>query len=190
MTSPRPRDVLLAKAIDYYAEHGVGDTSLRTLAASIGTSQRMLHYHFGSREDLLAAVIEAVVADQIATLDRLFAEVDDPFEAGRRNWEAAAASAQTFGPLFFELASHAMHGRPYAAGLGEVVVARHVAAFRRAFETVTDAGHAEVLARLTLGVGQGVLFQLLLDGNRPAADAAVAELTEMVRTRIESGDER
>jgi len=39
-------------------------------------------------------------------------------------------------------------------------------------------------------VGQGVLFQLLLDGDRPAADAAVAELTEMVRTRLESGDVR
>ena len=80
--------------------------------------------------------------------------------------------------------------RQAAARLGEVVVAGHVAAFRRAFETVTDAGHAEVLARLTLAVGQGVLFQLLLDGDRPAADAAVAELTEMVRTRIKSGDER
>ena len=126
MTRPRPRDVLLAKAIGFYAAHGVGDTSLRTLASSIGTSQRMLHYHFGSREDLLAAVIESVVTDQIAMLDRLFAEVDDPFEAGRRNWEAAAASAQTFGPLFFELASHAMRGRPYAVRLGEVIVAAHV----------------------------------------------------------------
>ncbi|HET8987432.1 MAG TPA: TetR/AcrR family transcriptional regulator [Humibacillus sp.] len=185
MSGPRPRDALLAKAIHYYAEHGVGDTSLRTLASSIGTSQRMLHYHFGSREDLLAAVIEAVVAEQIATLDRLFAEAEDPFEAGRRNWESAAATAQTFGPLFFELASHAMRGRPYAARLGEVIVARHVAAFRRAYATVTDDLHAEVLARLTLAVGQGVLFQLLIDGDRPAADAAVAELTAMVRARLE-----
>lgn len=185
MTRPRPRDVLLAKAIGFYAAHGVGDTSLRTLASSIGTSQRMLHYHFGSREDLLAAVIESVVTDQIAMLDRLFAEVDDPFEAGRRNWEAAAASAQTFGPLFFELASHAMRGRPYAVRLGEVIVAAHVAAFRRAYATVTDDAQAEVLARLTLAVGQGVLFQLLIDGDRAAADAAVGELTEMVRARLE-----
>ena len=146
----------------------------------------MLHYHFGSREDLLAAVIEAVVVDQIATLDRLFAEVDDPFEAGRRNWELAAASAQTFGPLFFELTSHAMHRRPYAARLGEVVVGAHVAAFRRAYATVTDEAQAEVLARLTLAVGQGALFQLLIDGDRAAADAAVAELTAMVRVRLEA----
>ncbi|TQN46601.1 TetR family transcriptional regulator [Humibacillus xanthopallidus] len=190
MTRPRPRDVLLDKAIGYYAANGVGDTSLRTLASSIGTSQRMLHYHFGSREDLLAAVIESVVTAQIATLDRLFAEEHDPFEAGRRNWEAAAASAQTFGPLFFELASHAMRGRPYAVRLGEVIVTAHVAAFRRAYATVTDDAQAEVLARLTLAVGQGVLLQLLIDGNRPAADAAVDELTQMVRARLEGSVRR
>jgi AcrR family transcriptional regulator len=190
VTRPRPRDLLLDKAIGYYAAHGVGDTSLRTLAASIGTSQRMLHYHFGSREDLLAAVIESVVSEQIATLDRLFAEVDDPFEAGRRNWEAAAATAQAFGPLFFELASHAMRGRPYAVRLGEVVVTAHVAAFRRAYASVTDDAHAEVLARLTLAVGQGVLLQLLIDGDRPAADAAVDELTQMVRARLEGAPGR
>jgi hypothetical protein len=30
-----------------------------------------------------------------------------------------------------------------------------------------------------------VLFQLLIDGDRPAADAAVQELTRMVRARLE-----
>jgi hypothetical protein len=60
-----------------------------------------------------------------------------------------------------------------------------VAAFRRAYATVTDDAQAEVLARLTLAVGQGVLFQLLIDGDRAAADAAVGELTEMVRARFE-----
>ena len=185
MTRPRPRDVLLERATDFYAVHGVGDTSLRTLASAIGTSQRMLHYHFGAREDLLAAVIERVVTHEVTRLDRLFSEVDDPVEAGWRNWEEAAATAQAFGPLFFELSSHAMRGRPYAVRLGDVVVAAQVAAFRRAYAVVTDDGHAEVLARLTLAVGQGVLFQLLIDGDRPAADAAVQELTRMVRARLE-----
>ena len=54
-TAPKsPRDVLLGKAIDWYAAHGVVDTSMRTLAAGIGTSNRMLNYHFGTREDLIA----------------------------------------------------------------------------------------------------------------------------------------
>ena len=44
-------------AMEYVAEHGVGDLSLRGLAAALGTSHRMLSYHFGSREGLLIEVI-------------------------------------------------------------------------------------------------------------------------------------
>ena len=58
------RDALLGRAIAHYAAHGIRDTSLRSLASAIGTSQRMLHYHFGSREDLLAAVLDAVAGSQ------------------------------------------------------------------------------------------------------------------------------
>ncbi|OFE15986.1 hypothetical protein BA895_21005 [Humibacillus sp. DSM 29435] len=184
MSDQSPRTALLHKAIVYYAEHGVRDTSLRTLAAAIGTSQRMLHYHFGSREDVLAVVLETVVAEQIRTLDALFAECDDPFEAGLRNWQNAATSAQTFGPLFFELASHAMYGQAYAAHFADVVITQHVRAFGRAYAGVAEPAQADALARLTLAVGQGLLFGLLLDGDRRAADAAVLELIDMVRGRV------
>ena len=57
MTRAAPREELLGKAIGWFAEHGVGETSLRTLAEGIGTSHRMLIYHFGSREGLLAACL-------------------------------------------------------------------------------------------------------------------------------------
>ena len=184
MSDSSPREALLHKAMAYYAHHGVRDTSLRTLAAEIDTSQRMLHYHFGSRADLLAAVVESVVAEQIRTLETLFAECEDPFEAGLRNWQNAADSAQTFGPLFFELASYAMYGQAYAAHFADAVISRHVLAFARAYARVTDPAQADGLARLTLAVGQGLLFGLLLDGDRPAADRAIDELIAMVRGRV------
>lgn len=60
----RAREDLLARVVDDYASHGIHDTSLRTLAAAIGASQRMLHYHFGSRDDVLAAGLEAIAGQQ------------------------------------------------------------------------------------------------------------------------------
>ena len=36
------RERLLAAALEHVAEHGVGDLSLRGLAAALGTSHRML----------------------------------------------------------------------------------------------------------------------------------------------------
>lgn len=60
MTSERPRERLLEAAIHYVMSRGVSDLSLREIAAAIGTSHRMLIYHFGSKEGLFVAIIRAV----------------------------------------------------------------------------------------------------------------------------------
>jgi AcrR family transcriptional regulator len=48
---------LVDLATDYALEHGVVGLTLRPLAAAIGTSDRMLVYHFGSRDALVSAVV-------------------------------------------------------------------------------------------------------------------------------------
>ncbi|MBK6300027.1 MAG: TetR family transcriptional regulator [Actinomycetales bacterium] len=40
------REELLGQVVAWFAAHGIGDTSLRTLARELGTSHRMLIYHF------------------------------------------------------------------------------------------------------------------------------------------------
>ena len=52
------RDELAEAATDYVLEHGLIGLSLRPLAAALGTSDRMLIYHFGSKDELIAAVLE------------------------------------------------------------------------------------------------------------------------------------
>lgn len=178
------RDALLDRALRYYAEHGIRDTSLRTLASSIGTSQRMLHYHFGSREDLLAAVIDGVASQQAQQIAELFASADDPFVAGQDNWEATVEGARLFGPLWFELATHAMRKAPYAEGLAEVMVHSQLREFTRIYAAHTTTDHAARLARLTLAVGQGLIFDLLIDGDRRAADDAIDEFTNMIKRAL------
>lgn len=180
------REDLLARVVDYYARNGVRDTSLRTLAAAIGTSQRMLHYHFGSRGDVLAAVIEAIAGSQADQMAALFADDPDPLAAGHRNWVATAEGAARYGALWFELATHAMRREPYAAHLGEVMVAAQLRAFTAVYERYVDPSRARRLARVTVGVGQGLLFDLLVDGDREGADEAAAEFAVLVRTAIES----
>ncbi len=58
------RESLLTDAVEHFAKNGIGDASLRSIATSIGTSHRMLIYHFGSREGLLAEVVRTVEAQQ------------------------------------------------------------------------------------------------------------------------------
>src|SRR6185369_15571036 len=79
MIDASPRAKLLAAAIDHIAHHGGADRSLRALAADLGTSHRMLIYHFGSKEGLLTAVAREVEARHRAALAGL-----DPAEFWRR----------------------------------------------------------------------------------------------------------
>jgi AcrR family transcriptional regulator len=48
------RQVLLESVSDAVLAHGLMGLTLRPLAAAVGTSDRMLIYHFGSRDELSA----------------------------------------------------------------------------------------------------------------------------------------
>src|SRR6476661_687928 len=49
---------LTEATLDYVLRHGLLGLSLRPLAASLGTSDRMLIYHFGSKAGLITEVLE------------------------------------------------------------------------------------------------------------------------------------
>jgi AcrR family transcriptional regulator len=62
---------LLEAAYGYALTHGLGDLSLRPLAAAIGSSPRVLLYLFGSKDGLVRALLARARADELALLDRL-----------------------------------------------------------------------------------------------------------------------
>ncbi|WP_269086728.1 TetR/AcrR family transcriptional regulator [Actinosynnema sp. ALI-1.44] len=72
MTHPSARQVeLLEGAYRYVLEHGIGELSLRPLAAAIGSSPRVLLYLFGSKEGLLRALLARARADELGLLARV-----------------------------------------------------------------------------------------------------------------------
>jgi AcrR family transcriptional regulator len=175
-------DALLHRTVEYFAAHGIGDVSLRRLADEIGTSHRMLIYHFGSRDGLLAAVVDAVEANGRSTLVEIAAQLgpsDDPLAAGLLFWHAITDEALVFGPLFFELSSHAMRALPHARVLRDRLVTTWVHALA---ETWTARGvaqdEARAYARLDLAVARGLLHDLLLTGDRKVIDDLMRNYAE------------
>ncbi|QUQ65678.1 TetR/AcrR family transcriptional regulator [Kutzneria sp. CA-103260] len=62
---PTPRDKLLHGARQLLDQRGrLSDLTLRKLAEALGTSHRMLIYHFGSRDGLLAALLSQIRREQ------------------------------------------------------------------------------------------------------------------------------
>ena len=171
------RDRLLAAALDYVVHNGVSQLTLRTLAEAIGTSHRMLIYHFGSKEGLLVAVIRAVEAAQ----RQFFAELTatdptlSPGDGIREMWRHF--TDPRLGPherLFFEIYGQALQGRPGTLGLLDDVVdpwVEPVAAY--AIERGVPADQARADARLGIAVVRGLLLDLLATGNRQAVNAAL-----------------
>jgi AcrR family transcriptional regulator len=184
---PTARAKLLAAVIDHIQRTGIADLSLRELAAAIGTSHRMLIYHFGSREGLMVAVVQAVETAQRAFLADLFA---DP-EASRADvmqamWRRLVDPALWPNErLFFELYAQALQGRPGTQGLLDDVVESWVRpaaeeGVRRGF----DPEQARADARLGVAVVRGLLLDLLATHDRAAVDAAFERYVELDRAAV------
>jgi AcrR family transcriptional regulator len=170
------RERLLAAVVEHVSAHGIGELSLRDVAAAIGTSHRMLIYHFGSREGLMVAVVRAVEAAQRAFLAE-FAADDSvaPVEVMRRMWRRLAdPSLWPSERLFFEIYSQALQGRPGTGGLLDDIVDSWVEPMvEYARQRGLDPDAARSDARLGVAVSRGLLLDLLATGDRAGVDAAV-----------------
>ncbi|WP_300678688.1 TetR family transcriptional regulator [Nocardioides sp.] len=81
------REDLLDRATDHVVAEGLIGLTLRPVAAAIGTSDRMLMYHFGSRDGLVSAVLTRTEERSIDALEALPA-VDGVAAGVRALWEA------------------------------------------------------------------------------------------------------
>lgn len=77
---------LTEAVLDHFLTAGRLDESLRTTASAIGVSHSLLLYHFGSRDELLAAVHLACEQRQRIHLEKLRLETADPIEILRVMW--------------------------------------------------------------------------------------------------------
>ncbi len=162
--------------MDHVAEHGVGDLSLRGLAAALGTSHRMLSYHFGSREGLLIEVIRAVEAQQRAALEQLLQDPEStPEQTMRRMWNRVADPALWPNErLFFEIYAQALQGNAYALPLLDGIVDLWIEPLTAlAVEQGRPEADARAEARLGVAVTRGLLLDLLATGDRAGVDAAM-----------------
>jgi AcrR family transcriptional regulator len=176
MIEASPRRKLLDAAIDHIAHHGGAGKSLRALATDLGTSHRMLIYHFGSKEGLLTAVAREVETRQRAALAGL-----DPADAGREFWRRLTdESLRANEKLFFQLYGQALGGTPGTTELLDGVVDDWLGPVEALLARygVPEADRP-AHARLGLAVARGLLLDLVTTGDREAVDAAMERFLAM-----------
>ncbi len=168
MSESSPRELLVDRLVAETAAHGLRDRSLRDLAAAIGTSHRMLLYHFGSHAGLIAAVVARVETDQRAALRELAAEARDPSDLVRRVWaRVSAEDLRPFVRLFFESLALDTADGP-GTDLTDAWV-RDSGEAAAALGTSADG----VDARLGIAVVRGLLIDVLSTGDVDTATTAL-----------------
>jgi AcrR family transcriptional regulator len=170
------RDRLLREVMVYARTHGLGEVSLRALAAAVGTSHRMLLYHFGSREGLVAAVVAKVEEQQREVMRALSsAWATDPVAANRQFWAGLTDPRQHENErLFFEAVALALRGRPGTGSLRETLVEPWLAAFVDAGRGLgIDEADVRLDARVGMALARGLLLDLLVTGDKDGVDAAM-----------------
>lgn len=166
------RALLLQRVLVEVSANGLAERSLRDLAAAIGSSHRMLHYHFGSRAGLVTAIVEAVEAAQRDLLVELASAIEDPVELARALWQRTVApELLPFVRLFFE-----------CVGLtgGEGLTAPWLALSTGISDRMGLPSDEDEL-RLGVAVTRGLLIDVLASGDATDATRAFERYLEMWR---------
>jgi AcrR family transcriptional regulator len=177
---PRPVDAarrqeLLDELIGAFAAGGIGGRSLREIAEAVGTSHRMLLHHFGSRDEMLLAIVEEIERRQAATLPDL---PDDPADAVAAMWaDVRRAELRPFERLFFECYARAAQGEEPFVRMIPAAVDGWLASVQARAGGAADPA----MVRLGLAVTRGLLLDLVATGDEAGVDAAAASFVEMLR---------
>ena len=168
------RQELLDAVVEEFATGGIGDRSLREVAAAVGTSHRMLLHHFGSHNELLLAIVDEVERRQRALLSGL---PQNPADAIAAMWaDLRRPELRPFERLFFECYARGVQGeQPFARMLPGAVdtwLAHGVTA---------DRAVDPALIRLGLAVARGLLLDLVATDDADGVDAAAQTFVELVR---------
>jgi AcrR family transcriptional regulator len=159
-------------------QRGLADLSLRALADDIGTSHRMLIYHFGSKEALVADVVQALDAELYATAwPQASANAERPVEASKAIWrEVSSDSRRNEQILMLEMLVAAMRDKPGTDSIGEQMQAWVTASERQA-QWLGDDAHRQ--SRLLAAVVRGLLVDLFVTGDRDGVDDAFDRYLEL-----------
>src|SRR6185312_15687614 len=170
---------LLDAAASVYARQGFNGATLDEVAAEAGFTKGAVYGHFGSKENLLLALMEEHLArqvlEQIALFDRDRVTWERPL-AGSARWMQELQEDPAPFRLFIELWSYAQRDERLRARLAQGLQGLRETFARFAMASAADAGleppqqASEQFANVMLALGLGIPILKLIDPeNVPAS---------------------
>jgi AcrR family transcriptional regulator len=160
------RAELLDAVVDYTVEHGFSEVSWRPVAAALGVSPTTLVHHFGTKEQMLVAILGRL-RERIAAANDRAGQQPDLATAARAAWTRTSDPQQW--PefrLFFASYGRALQAPQQFEGFLKRVVADWMSVLVDAQGPDTDPATATRMATLVIATIRGLLLDLLATGDR------------------------
>ncbi len=157
------KEQLRGAALAYLVEHGLTDVSLRPMAARLGTSARILMFHFKSKEGLMTEVMEELHARLQASFLKLSESPDRRVPPLKRFWHWAK-DRENFLHLRLLYESQivaARNGKQYGRHLKKTSTDWQ----RLVFERLSESVRSQELATLCIAVFDGLFLELIVTGD-------------------------
>jgi len=179
------RAELLEKVVEALLENGAVAMSLRPLAERVGTSARLLIYHFGSKEALVGAALAEVRLHIGASLaGRAAAIKPNSLRAMvMMFWDWAIETAnQRYFRLLFEVDGLAMYDQfRFSETVRRANSAVWVTLIERAAGRLAEGGELfSANAALIVAALTGLLQEFLSTGDRQRTTAALSALVDLI----------
>jgi AcrR family transcriptional regulator len=186
-TEESARTRLLDRVMGFAATEGVAGKSLREIAGGVDTSHRMLLYHFGSHEGLLAAIVAAMEAQQRTLMTALAQDARTPGELMLRLWDRLTdPEVLPFVRLFFEVFGLVAQGVPGTEGLRTTLTEPWLADAAAVAEGLGLPPDPAGL-RLGVAVARGLLLDLAAGADAAEVDAAYRRFVDLAEAAGEPG---
>jgi AcrR family transcriptional regulator len=190
---------LLEAAARVYARSGFNGATLDEVAGDAGFTKGAVYAHFGSKENLLLALMEehlaGQVAEQIALFDRERATWERPLAGSARWMERLERDPDPF-RLFVELWTYAQRDERLRRRLAEGLDVLRATFARFAAASAADAGivappqSAEQFANVTVALGVGLPMLRLIDPDAVPASLLGAVISVLIRATESSAEAR
>ncbi len=172
------REEILASVLDHLLEHGIHGLSFRKLGAAVGVSHVTLRHHFGTKDELLLAVMEL-----IRTREPVPAELPTdrgPEDVVRQLWRWWTQPENLrYYRLMYEAYGLALQSPTVYQGFLQSTVPHWVEDTRRlALEAGCPPERADALATLLVAQLRGLLLDLLTTGEDDRISDALELLVE------------
>jgi AcrR family transcriptional regulator len=183
------RAEILDAAVGVVLERGFEGTRVVDVANALGISSGLVHYHFDSKDELLAETLRHAADADIARLEKAVADLDDPvlrLDRVLREYLPEKKADQSW-VIWVDAWGHAIRNERLRnilteldlawAGTLETVIHDGVAAGR--FECADPSGSARRIAALLDGLGLDVILHGGPSRKRLLQDARISAAAEV-----------